>query len=146
MARPGQRTSLFQVTVRVGPFRILGPMAAWPGPEDWVSLSGLARVHTQMHACMYTHTHTHTHTLRALPTLEGGWSASPRQGELRAGQSGRWEAPGWVSAGLAPFPSVSWRRAWQPTPVLLPGESNGQRSLVGYSPWARKESDMTEET
>ena len=27
------------------------------------------------------------------------------------------------------------RKAWQPTPVFLPGESNGQRSLVGYSPW-----------
>ena len=33
---------------------------------------------------------------------------------------------------------------WQPTPVLLPGESHGGRSLVGYSPWHRKESDMTE--
>ena len=32
----------------------------------------------------------------------------------------------------------------QPTPVLLPGESHGGRSLVGYSPWGRKESDMTE--
>ena len=31
---------------------------------------------------------------------------------------------------------VSWRRAWQPTPVFLPGESRGQRNLVGYSPWA----------
>ena len=38
-----------------------------------------------------------------------------------------------------------WRRAWQPTPVFLPGESHGQRRLVGYSPWGRKESDMTEE-
>ena len=37
-----------------------------------------------------------------------------------------------------------WRRKWQPTPVFLPGESHGQRSLVGYSPWSRKESDMTE--
>ena len=37
-----------------------------------------------------------------------------------------------------------WRRKWQPTPVFLPGESHGQRSLVGYSPWDRKESDMTE--
>ena len=36
-----------------------------------------------------------------------------------------------------------WRRAWQPTPVFLPGESYGQRSLVGYSQWGRKESDMT---
>ena len=33
---------------------------------------------------------------------------------------------------------------WQPTPVFLPGESHGQRSLVGYSPWGRKESGMTE--
>ena len=36
------------------------------------------------------------------------------------------------------------RRKWQPTPVLLPGESHGWRSLVGYSPWGRKESDTTE--
>ena len=31
----------------------------------------------------------------------------------------------------------SWRRQWQPTPVLLPGKSHGQRSLVSYSPWGR---------
>ena len=37
-----------------------------------------------------------------------------------------------------------WRRQWHPTPVLLPGESYGQRSLVGCSPWGRTESDMTE--
>ena len=39
---------------------------------------------------------------------------------------------------------MPWRRAWQPTPVFLPGESNGQRSLVGYSPWGHKELDTTE--
>ena len=38
----------------------------------------------------------------------------------------------------------SWRRKWQPIPVLLPGKFYGLRSLVGYSPWGRKESDMTE--
>ena len=38
---------------------------------------------------------------------------------------------------------MPWRRAWQPTPVFLPGESHGQKSLVGYSPRGRKESDMT---
>ena len=37
-----------------------------------------------------------------------------------------------------------WRRKWQPTPVLLPGESHGGRSLVGYSPWGCKELDTTE--
>ena len=38
---------------------------------------------------------------------------------------------------------MPWRRKWQPTPVLLPGESHGERSLVGYNPWGRKESDTT---
>ena len=33
----------------------------------------------------------------------------------------------------------------QPTPVLLPGKSHGQRSMVGYSPWGHKESDTTED-
>ena len=41
---------------------------------------------------------------------------------------------------------VPWRRAWQPTPVFLPGESHGQRSLEGYSPQGHKELDMTEVT
>ena len=36
------------------------------------------------------------------------------------------------------------RRRWHPTPVLLPGKSHGRRSLVGCSPWGRKESDTTE--
>ena len=38
---------------------------------------------------------------------------------------------------------IPWRRAWQPTPVFLPGESHGQRSLQGYSPWGGKELDTT---
>ena len=38
---------------------------------------------------------------------------------------------------------ILWRRKWQPTPVALPGKSHGQRSLVGSSPWGRKESGMT---
>ena len=37
-----------------------------------------------------------------------------------------------------------WRRQWQPTRVLLPGKSHGQRSLVGCSPWGHEESDTTE--
>ena len=39
---------------------------------------------------------------------------------------------------------IPWRREWLPTPVFLPGKSQGQRSLLGYSPWGHKESDMTE--
>ena len=39
---------------------------------------------------------------------------------------------------------ILWRRKWQPTPVFLLGESHGQRSLAGYCPWGRKESDTAE--
>ena len=39
---------------------------------------------------------------------------------------------------------IPWRREWQPIPVCLPGEFHAQRSLVGDSPWSRKESDTTE--
>ena len=40
---------------------------------------------------------------------------------------------------------ILWRRKWQPTPGLLSGKSHGERSLVGYSPWGRKELDTTEQ-
>ena len=43
------------------------------------------------------------------------------------------------------FGKIPWRRKWQPTPVFLPGEFHGQRSLVGYSPWDHKELDTTEQ-
>ena len=47
--------------------------------------------------------------------------------------------------GLDPWVGkLPWRRKWQPTWVFLPGESPGQRSLVGYSPWSHRESDTTE--
>ena len=39
---------------------------------------------------------------------------------------------------------IPWSRKWQPTLVFLPEKFCGQRSLVGYSPWGHKESDMTE--
>ena len=46
--------------------------------------------------------------------------------------------------GFDPWVRILWRRQWHPTLVLLPGKSDGWRSLVGYSPWGRKESDTTE--
>ena len=49
--------------------------------------------------------------------------------------------------GFSPWVGkISWRRKWLPPPVFLPGESHGQRSLTGYSPWGCKESDTTEAT
>ena len=47
--------------------------------------------------------------------------------------------------GLDPWVGKNpWGGKWQPTPVLLPGKFHGRKSLVGYSPWGCKESDMTE--
>ena len=57
-----------------------------------------------------------------------------------AGKESAYRKPGfifWVR-------KIPWRREWQSTPVFLPEESHGQRSLVGYSPWDYKEPDMTE--
>ena len=47
---------------------------------------------------------------------------------------------------LSLFTFIHWRRKWQPTPVFLPGESQGQRSLVGCRLWGCTESDTTEAT
>jgi len=51
-----------------------------------------------------------------------------------------------LHSGSSNADNSPWRRAWQLTPVFLPGESHGQRSLAGYCPWCHKESDTTEAT
>ena len=59
-------------------------------------------------------------------------------GSLRAGHN--------CTTSLSLFPFTHWRRKWQPTPVFLPGESQGRGSLVGRSLWGCTESDTTEAT
>ena len=59
-------------------------------------------------------------------------------GSLRVGQDG--------VTSLSLFTFMHWRRKWQPTPVFLPGESQGQESLVGFRLWGRRELDMTKAT
>ena len=51
-----------------------------------------------------------------------------------------------TETSLSLFTFMHWRRKWQPTPVSLPGESQGRGSLVGYRLWGRTESDTTEAT
>ena len=74
---------------------------------------------------------------RAEQDFPGGTSGKEPTGKCRIHKRHRFDQ--WVG-------KMPWGRPWQPTPVLLPGESHGQRSLVGYSPWGHKESDMTEAT
>jgi len=70
------------------------------------------------------------------------WTEEPGRlqstGSLRVGHD-------WATS-LSLFTFTHWRRKWQPTPVFLPGESQGRRSLVGCGLWGRTESDTTEVT
>ena len=70
------------------------------------------------------------------------WTEEPGRlqsmGSLRVGHD-------WATS-LSLFSFMHWRRKWQPTPVFLPGESQGQQSLVGCCLWGRTESDTTEVT
>ena len=50
------------------------------------------------------------------------------------------------ATSLSLFTFMHWRRKWQPTPLFLPGESQGRGSLVGFRLWGRTESDTTEAT
>ena len=61
------------------------------------------------------------------------------------GSDGKESACNVGDSGLIPWVGkISWRRKWQPTPVFLPGESHGQKSLAGYSPWGHKAFDPSE--
>ena len=70
------------------------------------------------------------------------WTEEPvrlqSMGSLRVGHD-------WVTS-LSLFTFMHWRRKWQPTPVFLPGESQGRGSLVGCRLWGRTESETTEVT
>ena len=69
--------------------------------------------------------------------LENPWTEEPGRlqsiGSLRVGNN-------WATS-LSLFTFMHWRRKWQPTPVFLPGESQGRQSLVGCCLWGRTESD-----
>ena len=81
---------------------------------------------------------THCSTLAwKIPWMEGPGGLQS-MGSLGVGQD-------WATS-LSLFTFIHWRRKWQPTPVFLPGESQGQGSLVGCRLWGHTESDMTEAT
>ena len=95
------------------------PTPLWTMFEDYGELSA---------------THPHTSTKFLLKWLPGGEepTCQSRKGKRRGFDP-------WVG-------KIPWRRAWQPTAVFLPGEFHGQKSLEGYSPWGRRESDTADVT
>ena len=69
-----------------------------------------------------------------------------REEGFPAGSDGKESACQCRRCGFDPrVGKIPWRREWQPTPVFLLGEAHGLSSLVGYSPWGRKESSMPEQ-
>ena len=96
------------------------------------------KVMTNLDSILEKTTATHSSTLAwKIPWTEepGGLQS---MGSLRVGHD-------WVTSLLL-FTFMHWRRKWQPTPVFLPGESQGWGSLVGCRLWGRTESDTTEVT
>ena len=77
-------------------------------------------------------------TFEGIYTVAGGFSggASGKESCCQRRRRRRCKFDPWVE-------KIPWRRKWQSAPVFLPGEFHGQRSLVGYSPQGRKESDET---
>jgi len=80
----------------------------------------------------------HSSTLACkIPWAEGP-GGPQSMGLLRVGQNS--------ATSLSLFTFLHWRRQWQPTPVFLPGESQGRGSLMGCCLWGRTELDTTEVT
>ena len=69
--------------------------------------------------------------------FQGGTSGKESSCQCRRHKRGGFDS--WVG-------NIPWRRALQPTPGFLPGDSQGQMSLLGYSPWSHKELEMNEVT
>ena len=105
-------------------------------PGSWRPLKEEMATHSSILAWKTSWTEEHMHitsnsyakALMGVPgSSDGKESAQYRKSRLDS----------WVE-------KIPWRRSWQPTPVFLPGESRGQRNLVGYSPWGRTELDKTD--
>ena len=97
--------------------------------EAWrAAVHGVTKSQTQLSdwttittKIIHTHTYTHTHTHSGFPDGTSGKEAT-----CQCRRHKRLRFDSWVR-------KISWKRAWQPTPVLLPEESHRQRTLVGYS-------------
>ena len=109
-----------------------------PGASLWVLRHCLSPASSLLVAISEKAMAPHSNTLawRVPWTEEPGRLQS--MGSLRVGHD-------WATS-LSPFTFMLWRRKWQPTPVFLPGESQGQGSLVGCHLWGHTESDTTEAT
>ena len=107
--------------------------SSWAGPK-WNSLIYLPTPSLLTEKAMAPHSST---LAWQIPWMEEPGRLQSKE-SLRVGHD-------WVTS-LSLFTFMRWRRKWQPTPVFLPGESQGWGSLVGCRLWGRTESDTTKAT
>ena len=126
--------SPFNFLLKVNIFGFL--LGSGAGPDVGLHKSEVANselLRSGGYPCLCMNTHTHTHTHRSLSHVALMVKDLP-------GDTGDRKDVGLIP-GSGRFP---WRRAWQPTPVFLPGESRAQGNLVGYCPWGLKDLNTTE--
>ena len=102
---------------------------------SWSDRTKVIQFYMYLYMCVFQYIHAYTHIYTHIWGFLGVTS-----GKEPACQCRRLKRHGfnpWVR-------KIPWRRAQQPTPIHLPGESHGQRSLVKYSPWCCKGLDTTE--
>ena len=122
--RARQPTSVFLPGESHGQ-RSLAGYSPWGRKEsDTTELVTHTQTHTQTHTHTHRHTHTHTHTHTQTHGFPGG--ASVKEPACQCRKHKRHGFDPWVG-------KIPWRREWQPSPGLFPGESHGQRNLAGYS-------------
>ena len=141
---------------------IPGFFQAWPSSFWLTPWNSHPNTTTPRHTCTYIQTHIHSSNMYAINILflvdrvsfccpplhkteqknlnsqhaeQCKYCADTKLTTLFCQVHAYWTSEGWV-----------WRRKWQPTPVFLPRESRGQKSLGGCCPWGHTESDTTEAT
>ena len=109
--------------------------ACLENPRDrgawWAAIYGVAQSRTRLKRL----SSSSSRAKRVLGGFPGGIS----------GKESTWQCRRWKRCKFNPWiGKISWNREWRSTLVFLPGQSHGRRSLVGYSPWGRKELGKTE--
>ena len=145
----------------------ISPMLSESKFNHWSMMRHTTKTHSQRVMVRTATLHClHPHGAVFCQQLEWVWKClDPTDGDGNATHSSTlaWKIPWMKEAGrlqsigsqrvrhdwaisLSLFTFMHWRRKWQPTPVFLPGESQGRGSLVGCRLWSRTESDTTEAT
>ena len=144
---------MFSVTLGLLPFL---PGESQGGGAWWVAVYGVSQSRTRLK--QFSSPSSSSDFLRSAIIPEGSHHLRVSDGEgngtplqyscLENPMDGGawWAAVHGVATSLSLFTFMHWRRKWQPTRVFLPGESQGQGSLVGCRLWGHTESDTTEAT